>query len=398
MLDLEELRSKIIIKSLDDIQEGKMFSSNKIISLNLFSEINESLFSPKSGKIYDEPIIKEILQLILKDPKSFIKGLEDGNSETRFIHYQNIINNNFSNLYDRINEDKIIQEIKEVKDLPFIQHIGNNYFQINLNLESTDKLFREACVIYEIDNDKIENYIVPSLKALLIYKNLINIYIKHSLSQNEINICEMSEVERSTYLYLRSKNIYFYNSSEAVLIIGSLFLALHLLLIMNKFKENNTIKVIYLDNDNNNIKKMPLFALFNKETSWLKYLILIIINISLIYYTGFQVIDVESSIRIGSIINSVYFKSFKIISTIFVSLIILFNLLELYLIIRLSINKNKDIIIYKYYPKFIKDYLLKLNMISKSPNLNIFLDMMIKLILLIFIMFLFILLLFYIIT
>src|ERR1700729_4352588 len=86
---------------------------------------------------------------------------------------------------------------------------------------------------------------------------------------------------------------------------------------------------------------------------WLKYLILIILFVLFIIFIG-DILPILIQIR------DFIFKWYKFIYIPISSLLILYSLIDLYLLTKFGymINKNENITINKNLPKFIKNYLL----------------------------------------
>ena len=93
-----------------------------------------------------------------------------------------------------------------------------------------------------------------------------------------------------------------------------------------------------------------------------------------------------------------YWNKYRFIIVFFTSLPILYNLLYIYLLVKFSFLKKQDIATLQYIPNFLKKELLEIERISKSKNLNNYLDLYVKYTLIFFIMFLIILFNFYLIN
>ena len=148
---------------------------------------------------------------------------------------------------------------------------------------------------------------------------------------------------------------------------------------------NLPTKIVDSDNnDNTSLSILSFLLLNNKITGYKKYIIIFMLSMVEVFIL-FKYASRISSIL--SLLNSDLFLHWLIVGMcVYLSLIILYNLTIIFLMVKFSSDNNKDLVLSKYLPKFIKTYLTELNNFSKYKEIfNDMVGMYIKMTLFFFI-------------
>lgn len=126
-------------------------------------------------------------------------------------------------------------------------------------------------------------------------------------------------------------------------------------------------------NTKNSLESLSLLVFKKiKGPNWLKFLIIFVLCLTLIYYS------IPNILFILSIFKGIKISWVKSIGLFPISLGILYNLFTLHFLIKYSQMQDNDIVIQRYLPKFIKNYLIKLKETSKNEALIHFLDLYVR--------------------
>nr|YP_009493081.1 hypothetical protein [Ganoderma tsugae]AWJ63876.1 hypothetical protein [Ganoderma tsugae] len=329
-------------EAFPELSQANNINKKEIInnSLNLFVQENESvdnkkLFSP--------------LYPLIKGEKPFNSLRDVTNSNT----YTNEIKSTIENI---LFENKIISKTEN----KVIEYLDG---KVIIDLESVNQYTQKLYTLYQ-ENPGLIGYGVPGLGALLMYRAVVKLHANTAfIDENTIT----DQALRISYLKMRARQAFVFNSTAATLIVMSLMGISYAL----KNKYSKTISTITNDL-NKKEKSITLFTLLQKRKNnnrYLKY-VLLLISILIMVYLPYN------SIFTLSILNFKIITMLKVVGVLFINLLLLYNLFILYYINKYS--RIDSINFSKYTPAFIKCHFIELHSMSKLKDVYIIKEMVLK--------------------
>ena len=333
--------------------------------------------------IYSEPIIKDVLNLIYENPKSF---LDNKDLVLNYFTVKNSSDGSFTTLLKNINDLSEDTTVESKSESSIIKY-ENGYIILDVKQAG---LKIEKSIEYIIKHkDEIEinsTAILPGIGALFLYKNVVknhNNFAAGSYHQ-DVEKLNLSEAAKVDLLKMQAKQVLVFNTVGAILVLGSLFVISNT--IMDKTRNKNPVTVnlnitgqlvhspkvetsvgaFYFCGESAYRRLLFLAPKF-KCPNRFKYLILFLISLIGLYFLipfFSHILFLFKSIRVFWV---------KFVLVLITTIAILYNLITLFLLIKFSLMEDKTIIIPKYMPNFISSYLIDLKRISKYDSLNNFL-------------------------
>lgn len=281
-----------------------------------------------------------------------------------YINNKFLIDGSFAELHHKIIHGSLNISNKMIESSDFIiKHIGDGL--VLGNTQKVKNLMQEILNFCIENSDKFEfcyKYVLLAVGALYIYKKVVSHY--GNLVDKSIPLYSNNPALREKLLITNNLSTKSFAVGKGILITTSLVILVHYL--KSIFLSN----FIYESNKNkDSLKLNGLWTLIGlpKLPKWLKSLILIVLYLFVFFWLLPYTYSILNLYKINIVLWVIVIAVFS------VSLIILFHLINIYILINFASIPNEKIKIPQYLPKFIKNYLLELKEISKYSMLNLFL-------------------------
>lgn len=390
-----EHKSKLLAKLNEIQQDSESMTLSEFLAEN-FTSFDEALpnctlkkaldeinTANNLNSVFEEPLIKEVLQPLSESTNSF---LFDQDPLISYLKAKNISADSFSALLQKLQINTEVPEVNTVDSESNSPLIAYNNGILSVNTSKTGELFRTSIDYYLKHQDKIDiattGILLPGIGSYFLYKNVVKLYAATAFQ--DVNKLNIPENEKYQFLKSQARQVKFFNGVGALLIVSSLFVISNTIIDSIRTKHPFSVEITNTDKPTTSIlKSISIFTLLGKfkVPNCLKYLLILVVVLIVFYYLLPYVPVLLTSHK------DILVTWLKFISIFVTSLLILYNLITLFFLIKFSQMENTDIIIPRYVPNFIRTYLLEIIEISKFKSLSYFIDMYVRSSLILFVIF-----------